>query len=216
MIAWEGGDMGMLDWLWGKREGDESAPLIPAIEPPNAPPPRVAASSAPPAYTIKSAIELMRTLPFDENPELVLRVVRKTLRSTGVSVEEIIDSAKSRESALAASAAKERAAIEQLEQQIAARRTNIEGIDTELGETHGVRERLQQAIEGETKVRPFSAAVASFQTEAAGGPPVPPSAGANAEAAGVPTSQWLEVPQSSAPPVPKSVAPPLPKKPSAP
>jgi translation initiation factor IF-2 len=154
----------------------------------------------------------MRALPFDENPELVLRVVRKTLRSTGVSVEEIIAAAQSRESVLSANAEKERAAIQQLEQQIATRRMHIESIESELEETSSVRERLEQAIQGETKIRPFPPEVVRLQAEVAAAKAQALSA---ADAAPAP-SPSPDLTKPSAPPAARSGAPPLPKKPFAP
>jgi len=171
--------MGLLDWLWGTNPNGSGAgssiqarPSVPA-PPLNAPGGASVAPAAPSvapsaAYGIESAIDLMRTLPFDENPDLVLRVVRKTLRSIGVSVEDIIDSASLRETALMADAAKHRGVIEQLEQEIAARRTSIDHIERELAETQGVRQRLEDAVENETKVGPMTAPLASLLWQGAG------------------------------------------------
>jgi len=154
----------------------------------------------------------MRTLPFDENPDLVLRVVRKTLRSIGVSVEDIIDSASLRETALMADAAKHRGVIEQLEQEIAARRTSIDHIERELAETQGVRQRLEDAVENETKVGPMTAEMArlhSARAEHGGAGSVPSTPAAPASTGSPPRS-------ATPPPLPKSAMPPAPKRSVAP
>jgi DNA-binding transcriptional MerR regulator len=210
--------MGFLDWLWGRSEDERSAAAAAAvIEPPSLAQNNIRmASSPPPAFNVESAIELMRALPFDENPELVLRVLRKTLRSTGVSVEQIIDSAKARESSLTNNVAQERAAIEQLEKQIAARRANIERFDGELQETHGVRERLEQAIESETKVAPMPPEIALLQAEAIAAGWPPRTVEAKPEPITPPTSQPPPVPKPSAPPLPKVGGPMAAKKPLVP
>ena len=43
-----------------------------------------------PSYGINQAIELMRLLPVDQNPELVVQVIKGTLESMKVKVSEII------------------------------------------------------------------------------------------------------------------------------
>lgn len=208
--------MSLFDWLTGKREAvDFDAPsAAPAQAPaPSLLPPHMGTmNAAPPGYSIENAIDLMRSLPFDENPELVLRVLRKTLRSTGVSVEQIIEGAKAREQAVTAEGAAQQAAIEQLEQQIVARRAEIERLAATLNETKRARERLEHAMENETKVAPLppdvvlqirAEAAAAAQSESAPPPPAVRSPHA-------PTSQAPPAPKSLPPPLPKSVAPPLP------
>ena len=210
--------MSLFDWLRGKQQGGDFD--APAIAPaPSLLPPAVM-SPPPPAYSIENAIDLMRSLPFDENPELVLRVLRKTLRSTGVSVEQIIEAAKSREQALTVEGSAQVAAIEQLEQQIVARRAEIDRLAATLNETKSARERLQRAMENETKVAPLPPDVvlqireevkaekeAAARAESTAPPPVTPATQASA-------SQIPTAPKSMPPPLPKSVAPPLPSKPS--
>ena len=207
--------MSLFDWLRGKQQGgDFDAPgIAPA---PSLLPPAVMSPPPPPAYSIENAIDLMRSLPFDENPELVLRVLRKTLRSTGVSVEQIIDAARSREQALTAEGSAQVAAIEQLEQQIVARRAEIERLAASLNETKSARERLQRAMENETKVAPLPPDVvlqireevkaekeAAARAESTAPPPI-------AAATHAPAGQVPPAPKSMPPPLPKSVAPPLP------
>lgn len=153
--------MSFWDWLFGeKKEGylGASVQSAPAFAPPPGPPPGMQQiqltmpAAVPTSYGIQRAIELMRDLPIDEDPALVLRVVRKTLRSTGVSLEEIVRTATDREVAVIKGIESDRAAIEQLEIQIATRRSNITRLETDLDETRTVRARIEEALETETHV----------------------------------------------------------------
>lgn len=140
-------------------------------------------------FGIQSAIELMRGLPIDEDPSLVLRVVRKTLQSMNVSLEEIVKSAVEREGAIASGIESDHAAIEQLQKEIAARRKNIASLEADLEETKSVKERIQEAQMSETKVGPSISpeVIAKIQAEAA--------------------AKKIELPRKPAPPVPKKPAP---------
>jgi hypothetical protein len=136
-------------------------------------------------------------------------VVRKTLRFTGVSLEDIIRSAEARELALAKSVGEDRAAITELERQIAARQATIHTALAELQEVQGVRDRLEEAVEKETKVGLLLPAdeIARLQAEGppSKAPPIPPVA----------LGVSLGPSKSAAPPpVPKKPAPP--KAPEAP
>lgn len=163
------------------------------------PPPPKPAPPPPPAFGIDKAIVLMRALPLDDDPDLVLRVVRKTLRSTGVSVEEIIDSAKKREQELVSSNEADRASITRLEGEIAELRSRIDRVTKQLAETTDVRKRLQEAVQSESKIGPLVMPVGPAAPE----PPAP-----------LPLSA---APKPSAPPPPKKpTAPPLVKRPLPP
>lgn len=146
-----------------------SAPPPASPPKPSAPPPPKAAtgSVAPPplqqlevhapadvpqSFGIQRAIELMRALPLDDDPSLVLRVVRKTLKSSGVSLEEIITSANGRETAIGEGIGSDRATIERLEAEIATRRENIKRLEVDLEETQNVRAWLEEALQSETKI----------------------------------------------------------------
>lgn len=162
----------VLSWLRGKEEEEElpaamsigSTPRLPPAPAPEEPP-----KPAVPAFGVDQAIALMKKLPLDDEPELVLRVVRKTLRSTGVSIEQLVESAKKREDELASSVEGDRNAIEQLEREIAERKASIDRKLAQMKETHEVRTRLQEAIESESKVGPVlvpPAEIARLQAEA--------------------------------------------------
>ena len=147
--------MGLWDWIWNNIAKETDAPpfAVPARSlPPIEPPPMPPAKPEPPRYGIDEAIALMRALPMDQDAELILRVVRKTLRSTGVSVDDLVQSAKQRESALSQDIAREHSTIEQLERDIAERKARIERVTEQLGETEGVRRRLEEAIDNESRV----------------------------------------------------------------
>jgi hypothetical protein len=220
--------MGFWKWIFGGSEQIGAPPLPLAVElvPPRlpaAPPlqpvmeqPVIAPKPAPPHFGIDAAIALMRALPMDEDPELVLRVVRKTLRSTGISVEELIDTAEKREGDLLGSIAEDRRTIEQLERDIADRRTHIETLAKQLAETTSVRERLQEAVQTESKVGMLLPPdeMARLQAErvaneAAARPdaPIPPPPGA-APSGVFPPSVAPRPLKTSAPPTPKSSAAP--------
>lgn len=234
--------MGFWDWIFGRTEESKAAPLAFAVQsaPPRLPAsprpleepklfapaaPAIPPKPAPPRYGIDAAIALMRALPMDEDPELVLRVVRKTLRSTGVSVEELIENARTREGALSESIAEDRRVIDQLERDIAGRRTHIESVAKQLTETTSVRERLQEAVQTESKVGILlpPEEIARLQAEHAAGvvtrpssripPPPIATAGIGPLTSVAPSSPKPSMPM---PPAPKaSVAPPL-VKPSTP
>jgi hypothetical protein len=249
--------MGFWDWLWNRAIANGLAsPSLSNASPPSAPPPPAAAPSpvtpppeGPPSvvgrgaradvgFDIEKAIALMRELPLDDDPGLVLRVVRKTLRSMGVSVEQLVVSARAREETLGDTIANDRDAIERLEGEIVALRGNIDRVLTELEETRNVRESLQDAIASESKVGLLlpPTELARMQAEAATPrpPPAPASSGPSARgsaiasagaragaraAPSVPPKSSLPVfpkPASAVPPPLRRPAPPAPRRPLAP
>src|SRR5687767_11439442 len=100
MLVHRGAEMSFWDWLFGKAKTDDvvmpqapsrvAPPRVPTPNVPPAPPSSVPSLEAPqmtsirmpmpstvrPVFSIQTAIELMRSLPIDENPDLVLRVLR--------------------------------------------------------------------------------------------------------------------------------------------
>lgn len=110
--------------------------------------PAAAAKAALPertGYGIDDAIKLMRTLPIDENAELVVRVMKSTLESLRVRVGDILEDATKRQDALKKKIGDYQAQIVQFEREIDARRHEIARLEGELAETTKVRERLQLA-----------------------------------------------------------------------
>ena len=93
-------------------------------------------------YGITEATLLMRTLPVDQNVELVVRVVRNTLESMNVQLAEIIDDAAAKEQGLQSRMETLNGEIAELSRHIHARRQEIDHLSEELAETTTVKERL--------------------------------------------------------------------------
>ncbi len=127
--------------LFGKKvtsEEDEQVPVsaqqAPHIE------------SAPhPSYGIEDAIRLMRSLPTDQNVDLIVRVVKRTLESMNVRLTDILSDATQKQKALEARINGLQLEVAELEKQVAARRGEIARLENALAETTSVRERLSLA-----------------------------------------------------------------------
>jgi len=96
-------------------------------------------------YGIDDAIQLMRTLPVNQQPDLVLLVVRNTLASMNVDLRQVIDSGTNKQERLSASLSKITAAIAELEGEINTRKQELARIEADLAETSAVKERLEVA-----------------------------------------------------------------------
>jgi prophage DNA circulation protein len=120
-----------------KAEGKPEATEV-AIAPP-------VSAAAPRSYGIQEAIQLMRSLPVDQNAELVVRVVRATLGSVNVRVQDIVEDASRKQHAIQDSIASLQGQIADLEKQLEAKRREIASLEAELKETTGVKEKLQQS-----------------------------------------------------------------------
>jgi len=104
------------------------------------------AKAAPPLkYGIAEAIQLMRSLPGDQNAELVVRVVRATLASLDVRLPEIIEDATRKQKAVHQRISEVHAKNAELEKQLEAHRKEIAALEADLKETTDVKERLQLA-----------------------------------------------------------------------
>jgi hypothetical protein len=99
-------------------------------------------------YGIAEAIQLMRGLPVDQNPDLVVRVVRATLASLSVHLADIIDDATRKQKATQERIAAEHGKVAELEKQLAEHRKEIGALEADLKETTSVKERLQLAEKG--------------------------------------------------------------------
>lgn len=163
-----------------KQQGQPSpastAPKQPAALEGKPPPPVLPPARTAPRYGIDEAIRLMRTLPVDDNPDLVVRVIKRTLESLSVKVPDIIDDAAKRQESLRTKISEHQAAIVQLEREIDTRRFDIGRLEDELAETTQVRERLQLAEQlpvtpNAPRVAPQGSAVIT-----GGSNPPPPSA----------------------------------------
>jgi hypothetical protein len=105
------------------------------------------------AYGIGDLIRLLKSIPIDHHPELVVQVIKTTLESVGVSSSAVVEDALIRENGM-------REAVEMLEsqivvlmQEIEARRFQIAQLQVELRETMHARNLLASA-DGPTEAVP--------------------------------------------------------------
>ena len=96
-------------------------------------------------YGIAEAIQLLRGLPVDQNPDLVVRVVRATLASLSVHLSDIIEDANKKQKTTQERIASQHAKVAELEKQLAEHRKEIAALEADLKETTTVKERLQMA-----------------------------------------------------------------------
>ena len=108
-------------------------------------PSRLPPPPTPRVYGIGDAIQLMRSLPVDQNVDLVVQVIRATLASMNVRVQDIIEDASRKEQATEAGIASLHGQIAELEHELDARRQEIVGLESDLQETIAVKNRLQLA-----------------------------------------------------------------------
>jgi hypothetical protein len=144
------------------------------------------------AYGINDAIDLMRALPQD-NVELVVQVVKRTLESTQVKVATIIDDASRKQADIEGRVEVLGREIAELEEEIATRRSEIGALEADHKETTMVKERLVLAEK----------LVSGAAAKAAAGPG--PAAGATSgavasPATGEPTGPRTRSPSASSPP----------------
>ena len=137
--------------LFGTKKED-----IPAIEPPpgfpeieGAPSPSsqmrapVAPQAVPARFGIDHAIGLIRSLPTDENLELVVKVLKTTLESLGIRITDIVNDAAQRQRDLENRTSQLRSEIEHLEKEIDQRAKQIEQLDAAHAEATKVRNYLE-------------------------------------------------------------------------
>jgi hypothetical protein len=94
-------------------------------------------------FGIEQAIELMRALPTEQNPELVALVIARTLAAVDVEVSHVIEGATSRQKDLEARLETARAAADTLETEIELRVDEIVELEAYLAEAMSVVERLE-------------------------------------------------------------------------
>jgi predicted RNase H-like nuclease (RuvC/YqgF family) len=108
-------------------------------EPPPEPPPAV--------YGIDRAIELMRSVPADDqNLQLVVQVIRSTLASTNVSVEAIIEDASKKQERIQRRVARLADEIVGLEKEIQLREEETRTLERDFEETTQVKARLSLGL----------------------------------------------------------------------
>ena len=120
-----------------------------------APPP-----TTPARFGIDEAIRLLKTLPVDQNPALVLFALKSTLASLKVDIDGVIADGGVKQERLLANITELRASIAELERQADVHRAEIAAIEVELAETTQAKERLERAKRGDESPLPA--------------PPVPP------------------------------------------
>jgi hypothetical protein len=125
-----------------KQEEDHKAGAGMGVMPAAAP---ASSTSSSKSYGIGEAIQLMRGLPVDQHPDLVVRVVRATLGSLNVHLPDIIEDASKKQKTVQDRIAAVHAQIAELEKQLEAHRRDISGLEADLKETTSVKERLQMA-----------------------------------------------------------------------
>jgi hypothetical protein len=106
-------------------------------------------------YGIAEAIQLLRGLPVEQNPDLVVRVVRATLASLSVHLSDIIEDASKKQKATQERIASEHGKVAELEKQLAEHRKEIASLEADLKETTTVKERLQLAEKGAAHPTPL-------------------------------------------------------------
>ena len=101
-----------------------------------------------PAYGIQDAIKLMRSLPVDENTDLVVRVVKSTLESMNVSVADIVEDANRQEATLTSQMEELTREIDALGAVLEGKRREFAKLEGTLSETRLVKERLLLTTDG--------------------------------------------------------------------
>ena len=98
-----------------------------------------------PHYGIEQAIQLMRLLPVDQNPALVVAVIKGTLESLKVKVSDIIQDASRKQKDLEDRVGNLKRAIADFEKEIDTRKEEIARLEADHKETTAVRGRLELA-----------------------------------------------------------------------
>ena len=104
-----------------------------------------------PHYGIEQAIQLMRALPVDQNPQLVVAVIKTTLESLKVKVSDIISDAARKQKDLEERVSNLKRAIADFEKEIETRREEIARLEADHKETTAVRGRLELAEKAQSQ-----------------------------------------------------------------
>ncbi len=99
-------------------------------------------------FGINAAIQLMRSLPLDQNPELVVTVIKTTLESLRVKVPDIIADATRKQADLERRVETLTKEISDYEREIQQRKDEIAKLEADLAETSSVKARLELAERG--------------------------------------------------------------------
>ena len=127
--------------LFGKKV--EPTPAPPPVMPPPLPPVHATAEAGQPkrGYGVADLILLMKTIPTDRHPELVVRVVKSTLESVGVKANDIIQDALNHEGVVRDRITSLEGEIDGLEQEIQRRRELIAELHVNISDLVYARER---------------------------------------------------------------------------
>jgi len=96
-------------------------------------------------YGIDDTLKLMRTLPVEKHPDLVVLVVKNTLASMNVSLKSILSDASAKREASIKRIAELKTNIAELEEQVRAKKQEVAGAEGDLAELTKVMERLEAA-----------------------------------------------------------------------
>jgi septal ring factor EnvC (AmiA/AmiB activator) len=99
-------------------------------------------------YGIAEAVQLLRSLPNDQNGDLIVRVVRSTLESLNVHLPDIIADATRKQELTQERLGSIHGQVADLEKQLEALRHEIAELEADLKETSDVKERLEMADKG--------------------------------------------------------------------
>ena len=125
--------------IFGKKEEQPVRPASPNTSP-AAPP--VASG---PLYGIGDFIRLMRSLPFDQNTDLTVRIIKSTLESVNVRMDNLVEDATKHQEKLSAQIGTMQGKILELNKQIDTFRQEVMRLEQELNETRTAKERLEAA-----------------------------------------------------------------------
>jgi hypothetical protein len=147
--------------FFGKKTDKPEEPQIAPAEPV---PQQVPGPAQRPAYGIEEAMRLMRSLPVDQNVDLVVHVIKSTLESMNVRLADILNDAAHRQQVLGTRIKDLKGEIAGLQNEVQTRQSEIARLEKDLAETTSVRERLATA-EAAPKGAPSANASARPPTE---------------------------------------------------
>jgi hypothetical protein len=103
-------------------------------------------------YRITDLIQLLKTMPIEEHPNLVLQVIKTTLESVGVHSSTLIDDANLREEAIREHIGVLDGEIIAFTHEVQTRRDYIAYLNAELAETIDAKSRLSSVEEADHPV----------------------------------------------------------------
>jgi hypothetical protein len=99
------------------------------------------------SYGVTDLIRLLKTIPTDQHPDLVVRVVKTTLESVGVQSSQVVEDAVRQETIINERIRVLEDEIESLAGEIKARRDQIAQLQVDVAETTYAKDRLL-SVEG--------------------------------------------------------------------